>query len=95
MHKLLKAQTNSIQGGPTKTRLKKEQERKARADALKSKIEITPEQVQYILTLEDIKKFLPKEPPKDWTEKNFRLALGYVEVILKRLEAFTTSGAPE
>jgi hypothetical protein len=78
-----------------KIRRMEERERERQAQAknegrdVKSKLEITIEQRQYISKLEQIVMILPKQPPKDWTRDAFDTVRGYVDVIISRLEYFT------
>ena len=54
----------------------------------KSGFEMTMEQREYLSKLEHIILILPKEPPKDWNQEFFNSAMGYVDVIIGRLEYF-------
>ena len=80
---------------PTKTavinriRLSQERARREAADKQeKPELIMTLEQMQYINTLERLIHLLPKQPPRDWSEKGFERAQALARIITKRLEVF-------
>lgn len=52
----------------------------------KLNIEKQLEALLYCSALEQVIIKLPKEPPKDWTDKQYRTAQGYTKIILIRLD---------
>lgn len=54
----------------------------------KSRAVYTTDQLKYVLLLQKIIRWLPRKPPKNWTEDGLSEARAYVAIIFKRLEAF-------
>ena len=85
-------------GIPTKAEvireIKKSDEKKRKAKAVaegrtaKPELQLRAEEQLYILALESIISKLPKQPPKDWSEAGLKLAKGYADIIITRLEVF-------
>lgn len=70
-------------------RIRYETEKKRQAKVKKEwSEETTVAEAQYINALEQCISFLPKKPPKHWTETGLRAAKGYATIIVGRLEAF-------
>ena len=82
---------------PTKTavlnkiKYNKEKERREKAEKNKhepSKLTMSLEEQQAILSLEKMITTCPKEWPKNWNQETFQKAKGYANILIKRLEVF-------
>jgi hypothetical protein len=77
--------------------LEKEKERKEKVEQKKKdnpelykepEIITAIEEQEYLLSLQEVIRILPKSPPVKWNNNQFSDAIGLVDIIIKRLEAF-------